>query len=208
MTSSAQEIIECWKAGEGIPGKYSEKMIKHFGKPDEYTPKKLVWRTFPGYNYPQPLPILIKVMDEYVLHDFPVDHYDYVYTMSHLPNGLNIEWEHAANLTYVTGSILIDTLKQTVIARCGGLRANQITLGFVYDYVRGDIDDITMEVTKENREKLKEEYAKRILGSIFSNSGEFANVFPDELTKGGGGRKKRKKRKLGKKRKKRRSSKK
>lgn len=206
--SSAENIINCWEAGGNVPKQYAEKLIKYFGKPDDYSPKKLVWRTFPAIGnieYPEPLPKKIKIMDEYIPHDFPAEHHDFVYTMSYLPKGLNIEWEHAANLCYVTGSILIDTLKQTVTARCGGLRANQITLGFVYDYVRGAIDGVTKEVNKENREALKEEYARRILGNVFSNDGMFANVFPDEITKGGSG--KRKRRKGSKRRRKRKSTK-
>ena len=204
---AAQNIINCWKAGRDAghpPRKYAEKIMKYFGKPDDYSPKKLVWYTFPALEnieYPEPLPLKIKVIDEYISHNFPAEHHDFVYTVSYLPKRLRMEWQHVANLSYVTGSIVIDTLKQTVTARCGGLRANQITLGFVYDYVRGAINGVNKEVNKENREALKEEYARRILGNVFPDDGMFANVFPDEITKGGGKRKSTKQRKVSKRRK-------
>lgn len=198
MPCAAHEIIACWKAGKEDghpPREYADKLMKYFGKPDGYSPKKLYWYTLPnvgGIKYPEPAPLMIKVVDEYIVHDFPAKHHDFVYTKSKLPDGVKIEWEHAANLAYVTGSIIIDTLKQTVKARCGGLRANQITLGFVYDYVRGEIyrnrrykeGKITKEVNDSNREALKREYKYRILNNVFPDDGQFANVFPDEI-KGG-----------------------
>ena len=52
----------------------------------------------------------------------------------------------------MTGSIIIDGLKGTVTARCGDLVANDKTINFVLDVVKG------------NTEATKEEYAKRILG--------------------------------------------
>jgi len=57
-------------------------------------------------------------------------------------------------LGYVTGSIIIDGLKETVTARCGSLYANAATLGFVRDMVNGDVTD--------EPEAAKKEYALRI----------------------------------------------
>ena len=98
------------------------------------------------------------IVDESVKHSFPAAHRDYVYTTYSVPEWQqdegkhNIDTELFKQFAGVTGSIIIDGLKGTVTARCGDLVANDITINFVLDVVRGKV------------EPKKDEYAKRILG--------------------------------------------
>ena len=100
----------------------------------------------------------VYIVDESVKHSFPAEHRDYVYTTYTVPEWQqdegkhNIDTELFKQFAGVTGSIIIDGLKGTVTARCGDLVANDITINFVLDVVRGKV------------EPKKEEYAKRILG--------------------------------------------
>jgi len=60
-------------------------------------------------------------------------------------------------MPYVTGSIIVDLLKQEVTARCGDVTANAITLGFVQDQPK---------MGKLTKKQLKDEYARRITEGV------------------------------------------
>jgi len=100
----------------------------------------------------------VHIVDESVPHSFPAQHRDYVYTTYSVPEWKPKDGKHTIDTDLfkqfagVTGSIIIDGLKGSVTARCGDLVANDITINFVLDVVRGKV------------EPNKEEYAKRILG--------------------------------------------
>ena len=97
-------------------------------------------------------------MDEHIEHSFPADHIDYVYSMIAIPEiqakdgKSTIDPDLVGKFAGVTGSIIVDGLKGEVTARCGDTVANDITLNFVLDSIKGKI------------EPTKEEYGKRILG--------------------------------------------
>tara|TARA_Y100001937_G_C6984460_1_gene269271 strand:- start:126 stop:692 length:567 start_codon:yes stop_codon:yes gene_type:complete len=100
----------------------------------------------------------VYIVDESVPHSFPADHRDFVYTTYSVPEWQQDEGKHIIDTELfkqfagVTGSIIIDGLKGTVTARCGDLVANDKTINFVLDVVRGKV------------EPTKDEYAKVILG--------------------------------------------
>ena len=138
---------------------YLEELLELIGNPTYKSDKEHGW-----YDVTLPEPYMIKnvdkiyIVDESVKHSFPAEHRDYVYTTYSVPEWQqekgkhNIDTELFKQFAGVTGSIIIDGLKGTVTARCGDLVANDITINFVHDVVKG------------KTEASKDEYAKRILG--------------------------------------------
>ena len=119
---------------------YARELIAEFGNPDEFTPTMLRW-----FNIAQFEEVFIK--DESFLHEFPEPHQDFVYSVKAMPIPMHLVGAFA----HITGSIIVDGLKQQVTARCGKLIKNAVTLGFVFDAV-GGVTEISQQ-----------EYSKRIL---------------------------------------------
>lgn len=122
---------------------YADRCMAAFGEPNAQSAEAVTWHDEAGFDE-------ITVRDEFIPHDFPQPHHDFVYASRALIVPAHLTDEFAA----VSGSILIDGLKGTVTARCGSLLANAITLGFVADVVAGAV------------KPTKAEYAKRILGGF------------------------------------------
>ena len=123
---------------------YAEDLVKVFGEPDEMTETLLSWNSIePPFSE-------VWIVDESIPHEFPAPHRDYVYSSMKIqvPNELLEILGHAS------GSIIYDSLKKEVTARCGSLYANAATLGFVRDLVDGKI--------KMNKDQAKKEYSARI----------------------------------------------
>jgi len=119
---------------------YVKKLYEHFNYPAVLSENGYAeWRNIAGFKR-------ISVRDENVYHDFPKEHYDFVYSTKEI----NVPAELYSDFGEVTGSIIIDGLKKEVTARCGDIVANAVTLGFVEDVLGGDIDPS------------KNEYARRI----------------------------------------------
>lgn len=124
--------------------KYGEHMLKVFGEPESIGTGMLYWKKLDGMQD-------VTLIDESVPHDFPTTHRDYVYSSWKLkvPEHLYSVFAH------VTGSIIIDGLRELVTARCGGLLANAITLQFVKDVVNGDAPTTAEQAKKEYAERIK-----------------------------------------------------
>ena len=137
------------------PEKYANKLFKTFGKPSCISSSnnslRLEW-----YNLPKPY-IEIKLIDEYIKHTFPKPHHDFVYSTISLKKYGYLDERTACSLLKVSGSIIIDLLKQEITARCGGLTANDVTLSFVVD------------VIQKKAKPTKKEYAYRINNKIVTN---------------------------------------
>ena len=144
--------------------KYLKELTNLLGEPTYKSDKEHGWynvtlpETYGKYKMLTTKVDKVYIVDESVKHSFPADHRDYVYTIYSVPEWQQDKGKHIIDTELfkqfagVTGSIIIDGLKGTVTARCGDLVANDITINFVLDVVRG----------KAKPEK--EEYAKRILG--------------------------------------------
>lgn len=130
------------------PKEYITKLEKWLGGPTLVGESIVGWEKSALYD---PY-ILIEVKDEYVKHDFPAPHHDFVTSYAHI----SLTEKQACDLLKVSGSILIDLLKNVVGARCGGLTANDVTLSFVEDVAEG----LTQPTKKE--------YAKRIKNKIIT----------------------------------------
>ena len=142
---------------------YASLLIDKYGEPDVKGGKMLLWRDVElideeKYEYKVKKIDKLYVLDEHIEHSFPADHIDYVYSMIAIPEiqakdgKSTIDPELVGKFAGVTGSIIVDGLKGEVTARCGDTVANDITLNFVLDSIKGKI------------EPTKEEYGKRILG--------------------------------------------
>ena len=144
--------------------KYLTELTELLGEPTYQSDKEHGWydvtlpETYGKYKMLTTKVNKVYIVDESVKHSFPADHRDYAYTTYSVPEWQqdkgkhNIDTELFKQFAGVTGSIIIDGLKGTVTARCGDLVANDITINFVLDVVRGKV------------EPKKDEYAKRILG--------------------------------------------
>lgn len=112
------------------PREYIKKLTKVLGQPTGKGKTFVVWE-----NPPKPY-TLIKVVDEYVKHDFPALHHDFVYSYVKMSG---ITPEIACRVMKVSGSILIDLLNKEVAGRCANTCANASTLSFVDDVIKGKV---------------------------------------------------------------------
>tara|TARA_R110000851_G_scaffold236068_2_gene388676 strand:+ start:923 stop:1405 length:483 start_codon:yes stop_codon:yes gene_type:complete len=139
--------------------KYLDELMDMLGEPTYKSDKEYGWY---GVTLKDPYKVKnldkVYIVDESVPHSFPAKHRDYVYSTYSVPEWKPKDGKHTIDVELfkqfagVTGSIIIDGLKGTVTARCGDLVANDITINFVLDVVKGKV------------KPKKEEYAKRILG--------------------------------------------
>lgn len=144
-TKKANSVIKTWKNNDA--SEYAKKLIKTYGEPDDVADTLLYWRNISVFYD-------VYIIDESVPHDFPKPHRDYVYASMVIPIPENL----VKILTHVSGSIIIDGLKNQVTARCGSLFANAATLGFVQDLVDGKVNKLAG--------KAKKEYGRRILNGV------------------------------------------
>lgn len=139
------------------PRKLGAKLLQRFGAPDAITMNAKDYVTAMQWDNIKDgqAKVCITLRDEFIKHTFPRPHHDFVYTTT----TLKLSPEHASLLPFVTGSILVDLLKRQVTARCGGLKANSVTLGFVYDLSKNKLRGYS-------KSDLKKEYARRITKGI------------------------------------------
>lgn len=136
------------------PRKYYYKLENWLGEPSIVGEDVVGWEKSVTENLSGTPYLRIVLKDEYVAHNFPAKHHDYVYSYAKL----KMTAEKACSLVKVSGSILIDLLKNEVGARCGSLTANDVTLSFVEDVITGK--------TKAT----KQEYSRRIKNSIVTRA--------------------------------------
>lgn len=141
--ATPEEALDSFKHKDAAD--YGRKMIEVFGEPDGVTYDCLYWKKLDGM-------LNVRLKDESIAHSFPAKHRDFVYS----DHEIEVPEHLYSVFAHVTGSIIIDGLKNLVSARCGNLFANAITLQFVKDVVDGN--------APQTPEQAKEEYAKRIKG--------------------------------------------
>lgn len=130
------------------PVDYAKNLIKHLGEPEELTNYRAIWHQNDGFKR-------IEIIDEYILHPFPVPHYDFVYSYI----DLKVPTKHAKGLAESSESILVDFLKGEVGARCGSLSANAVTLDYVIDVVTNGVTPSSNEYGKRIK-SLKNKFAR------------------------------------------------
>lgn len=132
------------------PRKYINKLENWLGSPSVEGKEIVEWEQSVTPELKGTPYLRITVRDEYIPHSFPAKHHDFVYSVAKI----QVTSNQACELLKVSGSILIDLLKNEVGARCGGLTANDVTLSFVLDVVQG------------KAKATKDEYKRRITNKI------------------------------------------
>jgi len=126
---------------------YALKLMNSFGKPYDYKKGHLEWMYAGGFD-------MLVVKDESIDHPYPKPHKDFMYSTIHM----EVTSEQAAMLALPTESLIVDQLKNHVTARCMTLLKNGVTLGLAQEIVAGKVTG--------NRDKLRKEYTRRIIGNI------------------------------------------
>ncbi len=121
--NDAYSIIEQWAEA---PKKAAEKILEHYGPPNESTPTKLFWyRTGPWRR--------MILTDDEIVHNFPTPHTDYLTQYV----GYAIPPETVSDLVRFDGSVLVDRTAGEVGARCDHEAYNILTLNLVHEIVTG-----------------------------------------------------------------------
>lgn len=103
------------------------------------------------YDYPNEWILKHMLQDEMVEHCVPSKHYDYLYTSVNIA----IPADKVMLVQSISGSVLLDLLKNEVTVRCGDTTANYATLRTVVDVIIGNY----------TREQINELYTKNINNS-------------------------------------------
>uniref|UniRef100_A0A6C0J3P9 Uncharacterized protein n=1 Tax=viral metagenome TaxID=1070528 RepID=A0A6C0J3P9_9ZZZZ len=107
------------------------------------------------------------LLDEEVKHSVPTDHIDFLYTTIHqyIPASL------VHLIQSVSGSVIIDLLKNTITARCGSLEANYATLRTVLEVIkeyRETNNQIEMDkITEMYKNNLIDMYTNKVTNLAF-----------------------------------------
>jgi len=155
-------LVSNWKNKKAQD--YASKLIEKYGEPDVKGGEMLLWEKLKlvdeeNYKYKVKKVDKVYILDESIKHSFPADHIDYCYSTLKIPQiqakdgQSTISPKLVGDFAGVTGSIIVDGLKGEVTARCGDLIANDVTLNFVLDCIKG------------NAIPSREEYSKRILAT-------------------------------------------
>jgi len=170
--------------------KYYSTLVYVMGKPPD-----MIYNEANGmvlYRNPTDFILGHTLLDEAVEHSEPTPHIDFLYTTIHhyIPPDL------VPIVQSVSGSVMVDLLKNTITARCGTLEANYATLKTVLEIIQKkstDIEQTTAEYIKNitnadiesddnlkfieteyniNKEKYKEEMKLNCHPYAFANCGK------------------------------------
>ncbi len=120
---TARSIIEQWPEA---PKKTAEKILDHYGPPNEATPTKLFWyRTGPWSR-------MVLTADE-VVHNFPTPHTDFLTQYVDYP----VPAARASDLLAFDGSVILDRTAGQIGARCDHEAYNTLTLNLAVEIIEG-----------------------------------------------------------------------
>lgn len=121
--SDVQVLIDDWPKA---PKKVAEKLLDHYGQPNEATPTKLFW-----YNK-GPWQRMMLTSDE-ITHNFPTPHTDFLsqYIKYRVPEG------KVSELVSFDGSTLVDRTAGEMGARCDHEPFNILTLNLAHEIIIG-----------------------------------------------------------------------
>jgi hypothetical protein len=126
---SARSIIEQWPEA---PRKTAEKLLDHYGAPNEATPTKFFWyRTGPWSR--------MELTADEVVHNFPTPHTDFFTQYVDYP----VRSANATELIAFDGSVIIDRTAGQIGARCDHEAYNTLTLNLAVEIIEGrrSVDD-------------------------------------------------------------------
>jgi hypothetical protein len=125
----AQRILDAWPAA---PRKVAEKLLDHYGPPNEATSTKMFWyRVGPWAR--------MELTADEVLHHFPTPHTDFLTQYVDYP----VPAEKASALAEFDGSVIVDRTAGQIGARCDHESYNTLTLNLAVDIIEGrrTVDD-------------------------------------------------------------------
>lgn len=121
--------------GNSNPAASLKDLIKIFGNPEMYDPKKggyARWTKEQLLNKPYEQ---IEIRDEQIPHDKPSSHSDYLYTWCKI----DIPEQKLPYLHHISDGIVYDQNKKIMIVRCHDIRANVIIQWIVQNFVNDQI---------------------------------------------------------------------
>lgn len=119
----AQAIISSWREA---PKKAAEKILDHYGPPNEATPTKLFWYRVGPWTR-------MELTEDEVIHNFPTPHTDYLTQYVDYP----VPAAKASELVAFDGSVLLDRTAGQIGARCDHEAYNTLTLNLAVDIIEG-----------------------------------------------------------------------
>jgi hypothetical protein len=120
---AARSVIEQWPEA---PRKTGEKILEHYGPPNEATPTKLFgYRTGPWSR--------MELTADEVLHHFPTPHTDYFTQYIDYRVGP----DKASDVVAFDGSVIIDRTAGQIGARCDHEAFNTLTLNLAVEIIEG-----------------------------------------------------------------------
>ena len=121
--AQARAIIAEWPAA---PQKVGEKLLDHYGPPNEATPTKLFWyRVGPWAR--------MELTADEVLHNFPTPHTDFLTQYVDYP----VRSDKASDLVAFDGSVIVDRTAGQIGARCDHEAYNTLTLNLMVEILEG-----------------------------------------------------------------------
>src|SRR5918995_7271758 len=101
---AARATVEYWPAA---PKNVAEKLLDHYGAPNEATPTKLFWYSTGPWSR-------MELTADEVVHNFPTPHTDFLTQYLHYP----VDADRASELVRFDGSVLVDRTTGEIGARC------------------------------------------------------------------------------------------
>ena len=147
------------------PVHYYGKMVKRYGEPNYLVNKPggvAKWMKNDGERGRTDLGPheFIMLKDEFVQHDKPREHYDFMYSIIKV----YIPPEKLVDVIKISGSINYDPLYKNLRARCSSFAANFATFKTVYDTLEGSPSSYGENIdSKEDSEEQNEEITKLLI---------------------------------------------
>ena len=147
---------------ENGPVAYYSKIVEKYGKPTYLVNKRNgVAKWIKGETEKDISPHeIIMIKDEYVKHDSPRPHYDFMYSVIEVW----IPPEKLVNIIKISGSISYDPLYHHLRARCSSFAANFATFKTAFEVLNDQDANYGANIdSKEAQEESNEEYVKRMV---------------------------------------------
>ena len=165
--SKKKNTLSKWKYQEGVrtknttvkngPVKYYDMVVEKYGKPDLLINKQGGLCIWSDYKKIKPHKSIL-LMDEYVDHDKPKQHFDFLYSYINI----YVPPSKLYDVLSISGSVNYDPLKKELFARCGSFEANFATLRTVFNVINNKKTEYGQNINNKDDEiKDNEKYVMR-----------------------------------------------
>ncbi|HSH59941.1 MAG TPA: hypothetical protein VK988_09935 [Acidimicrobiales bacterium] len=129
--SSAENSASVWptfiRTWPEAPKKAAEKILDHYGAPNEATPTKLFWYGTGPWSR-------MELTADEAVHNFPTPHTDYLTQYIDYP----VPADKASGLIAFDGSVLLDRTTGELGARCDHEAYNTLTINLATEIIAGE----------------------------------------------------------------------